>query len=245
MTSNRRRLSEHLSDSRQVGASSQIAAVILGPVLVYTALFAIAILSENPYSPRDFILYATAISAPIIILLLLLLRFLCLETPRDLNLKPGKWSTDFLAAIILSFVTLTANIASTSLVSELLPSPPNTAVVNLFTWLHQSPVMLALFLGLFLWIGVAQEELTRVFLLSRIWKISPSSSIRCVTILFAAVLFGLSHAWQGPTRIVCASIYGLIMGMYYFRFGRVAPMIISHYFTNALQVVVFAFHMPQ
>ncbi len=214
-------------------------AVTLGPLPVYAALFA-----ARPYSPHDFILYSTVISAPIIIALLLLLRYLCGEKPRELNLKPGNWTSDLLAAVLLSVVTLAANIVSTGLVSQLLPAPPNTGIINLFGWLDQNPGMMALFLGVLLWIGVAQEELTRVFLLSRLWKVWPSPPIRWGALLFAAGLFGLSHAWQGPTRIVCAGIYGLIMGAYYLRFGRIAPMIVSHYMTNALQVVVFALRTP-
>ncbi len=239
------RSSAHLTKPWQSGAWVRLLAVALGPLPVYALLSAKSFLSEQPYSPRDFVLYSTVISAPIIIVLLLLLRYLCGEKPRELNLKPGKWTSDVLAAGILSVVTLAANIVSTGLVSGLLPAPPNIGVSNLFRWLHQNPGMLALFLGVLLWIGVAQEELTRVFLLSRLWKVWPSPSIKWGTVLFAASLFGISHAWQGPTRIVCAGVYGLIMGTYYLRFGRVAPMIISHYATNALQVVVFALRVPQ
>ena len=140
-------------------------------------LFASGLLSEQPYSPQDFILYSTVISVPLIIVLLLLLRYLCGENLRDLNLKPGKWTSDLLAAIILSVVTLAANVLSTSFLSELLPaSPPNTAVINLFGWLSRNPGMFAPFLGVLLWIGVAQEEITRVFLLSRLWKVWPSAA---------------------------------------------------------------------
>ena len=221
----------------------QLLAVALGPLSVYAMLLVVGLLSGQPYSPQDFILYTTVTSVPIIIVLLLLLRYLCGERPRELNLKPGKWTSDLLAAGILSVVTLAANVVSNTLLAEVLPAPPNTSVIELFRWLGQSPAMLALFLGVLLWIGVAQEEITRVFLLSRLWKVWPSAAARWGAVLFAASLFGLAHAWQGPTRIVTAGIYGLIMGLYYLRYGRVAPMIISHYFTNALQVVVFALRM--
>jgi len=208
-------------------------------------LFVNGLLSDSPYSAQDFILYSTVISLPIIIVLLLLLRYLCGERPRELNLKPGKWTSDLLAAGILSVATLSANVVSNSLLAEVLPAPPNTSVIALFRWLSQSPAMLALFLGVLLWIGVAQEEITRVFLLSRLWKAWPSDAARWGAVLISASLFGLAHAWQGPTRIVWTGIYGLIMGLYYLRYGRVAPMIISHYFTNALQVVVFVLRMSQ
>jgi membrane protease YdiL (CAAX protease family) len=216
----------------------------LGPIPIYAILFASGVLSDQPYSPEDFILYATMISVPIIIGLLLLLRFLCGEKPRELNLGPGRWNTDLLAAFVLSVVTLAANVLANRLLAGLLPAPPNTGVIHLFTWLRQNPGMLVLFLGVLLWIGVAQEELTRVFLLSRLWKVWPATAAKLGATVFAAILFGFSHAWQGTSRIVWTGIYGLIMGLYYLRFGRVGPMIVSHYLTNALQVVVFALRMP-
>jgi membrane protease YdiL (CAAX protease family) len=154
----------------------------------------------------------------------------------------GKPSTDLLAAVMLAVVTLAANVLVNGLVGELLPTPPNTGVINLFRWLGQRPGMLALFLGV-LWIAVVQEELTRVFLLSRLRKVWPSMAARLGAVLLAAVLFGLAHSWQGPTRVVWTGIYGLILGLYYLRFGRVGPMIVSHYLTNALQVVVFVVRM--
>jgi len=244
MSMTRRATSGHPAKPWQGKAWVQLLAVVLGPIPVYAYLFANGLLSDQPYSARDFILYATVISLPIIVGLLLLLRFLCGEKPRELNLKPGKWTSDLLAAVVLSVVTLAANIVSNALLANFLPAPPNTAVINLFRWLNQTPGMLALFLGVLLWIGVAQEELTRVFLLSRLWKVWPAPALVCTALLLSASLFGLSHAWQGPTRIVSAGIYGLIMGLFYLRYGRVGPMIISHYLTNALQVVVFASRMP-
>jgi hypothetical protein len=83
----------------QSRAWAQLLAVTLGPLPVYALLFATSLSSDSPYSPRDFILYATVISAPTIIVLLLLLRYLCGEKPRQLNLKPGTWTSDLLAAV--------------------------------------------------------------------------------------------------------------------------------------------------
>ena len=235
--------SGQILNPRQRRRRIYLLAVALGPLPVYAMTFVNALLSDQPYSPQDLIIYTTAISLPIIVILLLLLRYLCGEGPRDLNLKPGKWTSDLSAAAILSVVTLSANVISNPLLGEVLPAPPNTGVIELFRRLGESPAMLALFLGVMLWIAVAQEELTRVFLLSRLWKVWPSNAAKWGAVLLSASLFGLAHAWQGPTRIVWTGIYGLIMGGYYLRYGRVAPMIISHYFTNALQVVVFVLRM--
>ncbi len=76
-----------------------------------------------------------------------------------------------------------------------------------------------------------------MFLLSRLWNVWPSSSAKLVSLLFAAGLFALAHSYQGPAAIVRTGSVGLILGLYYWRFGRVAPLIISHYLVNAFQVV--------
>jgi hypothetical protein len=88
------RSSEHLSEPWQSRAWVQLLAVMLGPLPVYAMLSARGLLSDQHYSPRDFILYSTVISGPIIIVLLLLFRYLCGEKLRELNLKPGRWTSD-------------------------------------------------------------------------------------------------------------------------------------------------------
>jgi membrane protease YdiL (CAAX protease family) len=58
--------------------------------------------------------------------------------------------------------------------------------------------------------------------------------------IISACLFGLVHLYQGPVSASWTAIFGLIMALYYFQFGRAVPLILVHYLTNALQVVVFA-----
>ena len=105
--------SGHLSKPWQSRAWVQLLAVMLGPLPVYAMLSAKGLLSDQPDSPRDFILYSTVISGPIIIVLLLLFRYLCGENPRELNLKPGRWTSDLLAAGILSVVPGASNLIIT------------------------------------------------------------------------------------------------------------------------------------
>ena len=37
--------------------------------------------------------------------------------------------------------------------------------------------------------------------------------------------------------MVWTGLCSLILGLYYWRFGRIAPMVIAHYLTNAFQTV--------
>jgi len=84
---------------------------------------------------------------------------------------------------------------------------------------------------------VGLEELTRVFFLSRLWKLSPASGWYWFGVVLSAVLFGLGHLYQRPAGVVSAGVSGLIMAIYYLVFGRIWPMVFAHYLHNALQFV--------
>lgn len=102
-----------------------------------------------------------------------------------------------------------------------------------------NPKLLGLFVGPLLFLGAASEEVVRAFLLSRLWKVLPSTAGKSAAMVVSACLFGLIHLYQGPVHAVWTGVLGLIMALYYVRFGRVVPLILAHYVTNALQVAVF------
>lgn len=240
MSSTQNRPSE-LSKPWQSKAWIQLLAVVVGVLPLYAGLIILQLWSDQPLSIQAFILYLTVIAPLAIVIALLLLRYLCGENPRDLNLRPGKLSLDLLAVLVLSLVIIVANVISTHFLSELLSeSPSNTSITNLFVELAANPGLLALFVGLLFFLGAASEEVIRVFLLSRLWKVWPSTTGKLLAVVLSACLFGLIHLYQGPVSAAWTAIFGLIMALYYLRFGRVVPLILSHYLTNALQVVVFA-----
>ena len=90
--------------------------------------------------------------------------------------------------------------------------------------------------GLLIGAGI-YEELTRIFLLSRLWNLWNSRVWRWVTVILSAVLFGLMHLYQGPAGVVSTGISGLILAVYYLKFGRILPMIIAHYLHDAVQFI--------
>jgi membrane protease YdiL (CAAX protease family) len=222
-------------------APVQMLAVVLGVLPLYSSLVMLQLRRDQSISMQGFIFYLAVISPLAIVIALLLLRFLCGESPRDLNLKPGKLSSDLFATLILSPVILVAGVVSTYFLSELLPeSASNTSVLDLFAELASNPTLLAVFVGFLLLLGAASEELIRVFLLSRLWKIWSSTTGKLVAVVISACLFGLIHLYQGPVSAIWTAICGLIMALYYLRFGRVVPLVLAHYLTNALQVIAFA-----
>jgi len=230
-----------LCKSWQGKAWIQLSAVVLGVLPLYSSLIILQLRRDQPISVQGFILYLAVIAPLSIVIALLLLRFLCGENPRDLNLRPGKPSSDVLAALILCPVIIVANVISTYFLSELLPgSPSNTDITNLMAKLAGNPWLLVLFIGLLIFLGAASEEVIRVFLLSRLWKVWPSTRGRLAGVVISACLFGFIHLYRGPVSVAWTAVFGLIAALYYLRFGRVVPLILAHYLTNALQVVVSA-----
>lgn len=230
-----------LSKPWQSKAWIQLLAAMIGVLPLYSSLIVHQLGRDQPLSIQGFVFYLAVISPLAIVITLLLLRILCGENPQDLNLRPGKLSSDLLAALILSPVIIVANVISNQFLSELFPdSAANTSVRNLFVELAGNPRLLALFVGLLIPLGAASEEAIRVFLLSRLWKAWPSTMGKSVAVVISACLFGLIHVYRGPSSVAWTAIFGLIMALYYLRFGRVAPLILAHYVTNALQVAIFA-----
>jgi hypothetical protein len=117
-------------------------------------------------------------------------------------------------------------------------------LITLFSSIVHNPLLLAIWLGPVVWLGVAAfEELTRVFFLNRLWSVWSQPLIRWFILVLSACLFGLIHIYQGPASVVAITLQGLIYGWYYMRFGRVWPMIIGHALYDSFQViqVVIAF----
>lgn len=215
------------------------ALIAVGPL--YWGLIFAHLRRQLPITTHGYIVYLGVICPLAIVLVLVLLRWLCGERPRDLNLEPGEVSSDLVAALVLCVVIVVANVASHRVLALLLPGTArDPSVGHLFAELARNPGLLVLFIGLLIPLGAASEEVIRVFLLSRLWRVWPSASGKLAAVVVSACLFGLTHLYRGPTGVAWGAIFGLIMAFYYLRSGRVVPLVLAHFATNALQVVVFA-----
>lgn len=240
MLMTQKELSKH-SNHWQIKTWIQLLAVVIGVLPLYTSLIIYQLQKGQPPSSQGFIFYLAVISPLTIVIMIILLRFLCKENYRDLNLKPGRLIVDLLATLILTLMILITSVVSQYLLSELFPiSDSDTSIRNLFMEMTSKPVLLVIFVGPLVFLGAASEELIRVFLLSRLWKVWPSITGKYIVVIISAVLFGLIHVYRGPIHVVWTTIFGLLMAIYFLRFGRVVPLILAHYFTNALQVIVVA-----
>lgn len=234
-------LSTHPSTrSWQCHPATQVAAVAFVYLPLY--LFALATqLSGRAVGLSELLFYPLLMGGGAIIAILLLLKFVCGEGISCLNLKPGRWLTDIAAGVLLAFVLLLLLIVQQSMVARWFPQPSaplSQQQLTLFTGLARNPLLVAIWLGPVVWIGVAGfEELSRVFMLNRLWLVWPGPAARWFILLLSAFLFGLVHVYQGPANVIAIGLQGLIYGWYYLTFGRVWPMIIAHALYDSLQVV--------
>lgn len=219
---------------------SDLLAAALGIITLYLSLIIIQISKDSSLSNGDYIFYLAVISPLSIVIIYLLLRFLNKENYRDLNLKGGTFLSDLSATFILSIVIIAANIVSQPVLSEFLPDT-DTGVRDLFLEMAENPGRFLLFVGPLVLLGAASEELMRVFLLSRLWRLWPSLPGKLISVLISACLFGFLHLSRGPVHVAWTTLFGLLMAFYYLRFGRVLPLISAHYLSNAIQVVVTVF----
>ena len=212
-------------------------------VWIYGGLILFHLSQNRPYRLNDIFFYTLIIASPMVLVLLLLLRFITGERFNDLNLKPARWWLDVLGGIGLPVLTLGTAFFLGPMFEQILPGAPHEGLDrSSFAGLAGDPMRLALFLGPGMMLGVAGfEELLRVLLLSRWWKIASGITWHWLGILVAALLTGLAHLYQGPGGVMTTAFIGVIWCIAYLRFGRVWPLIISHYIHDALQIVLFVF----
>lgn len=226
--------------SWQYYPATQVAAVAVVYLPLY--LFALAThLSGRGVGLNELLLYPLLLGGGAILLILVLLRFACGVRIAGLNLKPGRRLSDIAAGMILSFVLLLLFILEQSLVARWFQQssePLSQQQLTLFTGLARNPLLVAIWLGPVVWIGVAGfEELSRVFVLNRLWSVWRGLAARWAILLLSAVLFGLVHIYQGPANVIIIGLQGLVYGWYYLTFGRVWPMIVAHALYDSMQVV--------
>lgn len=217
---------------------------VLAVLVVCGPPYALAIgshLGEATITLREMFLYPLLIGGGSVVLALLVYRFVCGERIASLNLRPGRWTTDVLVGVLLAVVFLGLLALQKVIQSRWLPStggPPPEEIVTLIRGVVSDPLLLAIWLGPVAWLGVAGfEEVTRVFMLNRLWVAWPHPVARWLTMIASAALFGFAHVYQGSVSAVAIGIQGFLYAWYYKRFGRVWPMIIGHALYDSLQVI--------
>lgn len=218
---------------------SRALAILLGVVPVYVMPLYFTMNDENTaFGPGSILFYTIVWGGAMSLIMILILRFLNGEKVKDLNLVEGKWWKDILLGIALMVVTLGIFILLSGFVNSLFPTPEGPGTEPLFEELINNPRFFWIMIGPGLLIGAGFfEELTRIFFLSRMWKILQGPIWRWAAVLVSAAIFGLMHMYQGTAGMILTGISGLIMAIFYLKFGRILPMMIAHYLHDAIQFI--------
>jgi hypothetical protein len=217
---------------------AQVLAIVLGYALPLLVFF--VQLEDGEASAEGYLLYAGVYTLCVIAVQLLVLWWVCGEKPRTLNLKPGTWWKDLAGGLVLVGLTFSLKLILDPVFAKFFyrASDSESGLGSLFSTLAADPWLLALFLGPILFIGVAgSEELTRVFFITRWKNISSSKVWLGVGVFLSAALFGLNHIAQGPAGIISVSLNGLVMALWYLRFGRIFHLVVAHYLYDAVQII--------
>lgn len=136
--------------------------------------------------------------------------------------------------------------AERAALSGVLVSVPNLELLGLMLDMRGNPVLLGLWFGPVLWIGIASfEELLRVFMLSELWALSRSKTWAVAVIGIAAVMAGLLHWSQGPYGIVTITVQGLVSGTFFYFRRRLLPLVFAHVLYDGLQVGTLLLTYPR
>jgi membrane protease YdiL (CAAX protease family) len=221
---------------------NNILAICIGVLPIYIILIWYRLTHEESFTITDMLVYPLIFGGVNVLMILALNKYLLKEKITDFNPGKGKWYQDILVALALTAVYFILMFAERGTIARMLPPgrPPSQEVLTMMTGLANNPILLAIWLGPVVWIGVALfEEMGRIFFLNCLWRLSKNNYWEVTAVIFVSFFWGLAHLYQGPFGIISVSIQGLVMGFYYFKYRRIWPLIISHALFDSIQVIMF------
>ena len=198
--------------------------------------------NEN-FSTSDMLIYPLLFGGASIILILLLNKYLIKDSFKEtFNSGDGTWYWDIVVGIGLSVIYFIMFFLERATIYQWIPNnqPQNTELIDTMIELANNPLLLIIWFGPVLWIGVALfEELSRVFLLKCLWNINKNQEWHILAIFLASMLIGGVHLYQGLAGIISIALKSVVVSFYFYRYRRLLPLIISHVLYDGLQLAFF------
>lgn len=198
--------------------------------------------TEN-FSTTDMTVYPLLFGGGTIMLILLLNKFLLKDTFKTtFNSGKGTWPWDILIGLGLTVIYFAMFFLERATLMQWIPNrnPPNTEIINVMIDLANSPLLMVIWFGPVLWIGIALfEELSRTFLLKCLWNTSDNKNWHITVIFLASALIGTVHLYQGLAGVISIGLKSIIMCFYFYKYRRLLPLVISHALYDGLQLAFF------
>ena len=200
---------------------------------------------SSGYASSELIMYPLLFGGLGIVVLFLLKKFFLKEKLRDFNSGKGNVGTDVLWGLGLTVVYFILFFVERATLSNILSFNSNMELLGLMLDMRENPVMLLLWFGPVLWVGIAlYEELIRVFILDSLWKFSQDKIWTIFVIILASVLIGLTHWSQGSYGIVTIAIKSIVACFFYYKVRRLFPLVLAHVLYDGLQVGMLLITYP-
>ena len=204
--------------------------------------------NEN-FTTTDMTVYPLLFGGGSIILILLLNKFLLKDTFKEtFNSGKGTWYWDILIGVGLTIIYFVMFFVERATLYQWIPNrnPPNTELIDVMADLANSPLLMVIWFGPVLWIGIALfEELSRTFLLKTLWNVNDNKDWQILAIFLASTLIGVVHLYQGIAGIISIGLKSLVVSFYFYKYRRLLPLIISHGLYDGLQFVFFIIQFKQ
>ena len=201
--------------------------------------------ATSGFASVELILYPLLFGGLSIVVLYLLKKYYLKERLSDFNQGKGNWGIDILWGAFLAAIYFILFYVERLTLSNVLSFRSNTELLGLMLDMRKNPILLALWFGPVLWIGIAlYEELIRVFILTSLWKFSNQRIWTFSVIIIAALIIGLAHWSQGSYGIVTIAIKSIVSGLFFYKYRRLLPLVIAHVLYDGIQVAMLLITYP-
>lgn len=224
----------------QAGPLVQFMAGILAVIPMAALAAWMYVIRDSTPGVAEFFLGPLLVGGAIIFWLLFLHLVMCRDSLPALGFRISGFWRDVATGLVLGFAFLLLKYLTGPFLRGLFePRPPSAEIITLIQSVASDPLLLALWLGPVVWIGIAGfEELWRVVVLRRFWTVFPGPTGKWIVLLLVSVLIGVVHGYQGPAAIVSISVKSVLMGGYFMATGRTRPLIVAHAVYDSVQILM-------
>lgn len=206
----------------------------------------IRIHQSTGFASVELILYPLLFGGGSIVILYILKKYFLKEDFSDFNSKPATWYNDLGWGVLLTVIYFVLFYLERVTLTNLLQFNPNSELLGLMLDMRENPLLLILWFGPVLWIGIAlYEELIRVFMLTTLWKWSEHAAWTITVIVFASLILGLAHWNQGSYGVVTITIKSLVACAFFYQKRRLMPLVYAHGLYDGLQVGMLLLTYPE
>ncbi len=223
----------------------QIISLLIMVFIPFGMMIWFRIHNSSGFASVELILYPLIFGGGSIIVLVLLKKYFLKESLSEFNSGKGKWGSDILWGFALTAIYFTLFYIERLTLSNLLSFNPNMELLNLMLDMRKNPILLILWFGPVLCLGVVlYEELIRVFILTSLWKFSNQKLWTFTVIIISALIMGFAHWSQGSYGIVTITTKSLVAGFFFYRYKRLLPLVIAHVLYDGIQVAMLLITFP-